>query len=68
MRYFKQKALLATALTVASVSSFAQSVDTTVVEAELGQLPALMGTVGGLLIAGAAAAIGYKWIKGAIFS
>jgi len=44
------------------------AVDTTAVMAELDQLPTYMAAVGGALIVAAATAIGYKWIKGAIFS
>ena len=43
-------------------------VDTTAIQAEIDAMPGYMTLVGGGLIIAAATAVGYKWIKGALFS
>lgn len=53
---------------VALVGDASAVVDTTAIQAELDAMPGYMVIVGSALITAAATAIGFKWIKGAIFS
>lgn len=65
-KHVKAIALGALALAVTS-PSFAV-IDTAAVMTELDAMPGYMVSVGTALILAAATAIGFKWIKGAIFS
>ena len=66
MKYLRL-VLPAIALSAMASPSIAQTVDTTAVEAELGNLPVYMGAIGSGLTLGAVAAVSWKWIKGALF-
>ena len=57
---------------VASAGAFAQTttsggIDTTAVTSAFTSLDTAIGVVGGLIIAAAALAVTYKWVKGMIF-
>ena len=64
---------LASASLLASAGAFAQTttasggIDTTSVASAFASLDTAIGTVGGLIIAAAALAVTYKWVKGMIF-
>lgn len=62
-----KKVSLVALLAIAATPAFAV-VDTTAVQAELDAMVGYMTLVGGALIVAAATAVGYKWIKGALFS
>ena len=64
---------VASAALVASAGAFAQTsttsggIDTSAVTSAFGSLDTAIGVVGGLIIAAAALAVTYKWVKGMIF-
>lgn len=58
-------------LSLVSVSSFAATstpLDTADAVAQIGEINTAVAAVGGALVAAAAIAVGFKWLKGAIFS
>lgn len=60
--------LLASGLASAQTTGGTTSgIDVTSVTAAFGNLDTAIGTVGGLIIAAAALAVTYKWVKGMIF-
>lgn len=70
MRSFLSKASLAVVGSFVSVSAFAATstpLDTTGAVAQIGQINTAVAAVGGALVAAAAIAVGFKWLKAAVF-
>lgn len=59
--------VLASAGAVAQTTTSSGGIDTTAVTSAFTSLDTAIGVVGGLIIAAAALAVTYKWVKGMIF-
>lgn len=65
---FKKVALAASGLMVGQAALASTALDTTGAVAQIGEINTAVAAVGGALVAAAAIAVGFKWLKGAIFS
>ena len=70
MRNMKKAKYLAVvpALALGQSALAATALDTAGAVAQIGEINTAVAAVGGALVAAAAIAVGFKWLKGAIFS